>query len=122
MKPLFLTLILAFLLTACQSTATAVAGPSPVTETIPTQPQTDPVTATVDPFLILTATPTLAPDVDTPLPQPPSTTPEPPARATQTLAAPRITPAANPPDLPLCGGVALLSMVAGLLWLILKRD
>ncbi len=74
-------------------------------------------------YLILTATPTPALEVDTPLPPPPSTTPEPPAPATQTLApaAPPITPAASPPDLPLCGAV-LLPVLAGLLWLILKRD
>jgi formylglycine-generating enzyme required for sulfatase activity len=61
MKPLFLTLILAVTLTACQSNATTLPETASVTETDPTPPQTDSVPATVDPFLILTATPPASP-------------------------------------------------------------
>ncbi len=76
-------------------------------------------------FPVLTATPTLAPDVSTPLPEP-SSTPAP-------LPAPTLTalpvaetaspePAKTPsPELPVCGGAALLPVLAGLAWLIAKR-
>ena len=57
MQPLFLTLILAVSLTACQANAAPASEPISGTETIPTQPQPVSVTATIDAFLIFTATP-----------------------------------------------------------------
>jgi formylglycine-generating enzyme required for sulfatase activity len=72
MKPLFLNLILALVVTACQPGATSVPATSSVTETIPTPLQPDSVPATLDPFLVLTATPP-APATGTPTEVPPVT-------------------------------------------------
>ncbi len=76
-------------------------------------------------YLILTATPTLAPDVSTPLPEP-SSTPEPlilpTLTATPAMEAIPPRPTNVPPGLPFCGGAALLlPVLAGLVWLIAKR-
>jgi tetratricopeptide (TPR) repeat protein len=74
-------------------------------------------------YLILTATPTFAPDTFTPSSEP-SSTPVAPPIDTPTPAFTPVPPAKTdaPGTIPVCGGaVFLLPVLAGLLWLISKR-